>query len=152
GAVNLVSSQRQEPHLGASYQIGSFGTHRVTANGRYVDPVTGILLGASTFLDVAKNNYEIDVEIPHDTGKLHPAKVTRFHDGYFAYGVNLEAGVVDRSWAKRLSLQTFTSSYDKELQHNVVMTVPYGEVRSGETVYGATARYDVALGQQVDLE
>jgi len=78
--------------------------------------------------------------------------VPRFHDDYRAYGVTLEAGVVERPWAERLLLRGYASTYDKELQHNVVMTTPYGEVTYAETVYGATARYDVELGSGVQLD
>ncbi|HEU4579015.1 MAG TPA: TonB-dependent siderophore myxochelin receptor MxcH [Polyangiaceae bacterium] len=151
GAVNLVSNQEDETRFGASYQVGSFGTHRATLNGRYRHEPTGIVLGGAAFLDLARNDYPVDVEVPDERGRLFPATVRRFHDGYRARGAMLEAGVVDRSWAKRLLLQGFASTYEKELQHNLVMTVPYGEVEYGETVYGLTARYDVELTEQLEL-
>jgi vitamin B12 transporter len=152
GAVNLVTDQSYETHLGASYQVGSFGTYRATLDGRYRHEPTGLILGAAAFLDVAKNDYEVDVEVPNAVGRLFPATVPRFHDGYLAYGATLEAGVVDVSWARRLTVHGFVSAYDKELQHNLVMTVPYGEVSYGESVYGATGRYEVDLGAGFDLE
>ncbi len=152
GAVNVVSDQSYESHLGASYQVGSFGTHRATLDGRYRHEASGFVIGGASFLDVAKNDYRVDVEIPNEVGRLFPATVPRFHDGYRAYGATLELGVVDVPWARRLTLQAFASTYDKELQNNLVMTVPYGEVTYGETVYGATARYDAALGPSLDLE
>jgi vitamin B12 transporter len=64
----------------------------------------------------------------------------------------LELGVVDRAWAKRLLVRAFYSTYDKDLQNNMVMTIPYGEVIYGETVYGATARYEVAPSDDTELE
>ena len=76
----------------------------------------------------------------------------RFNDGYLSYGGTLELGVVDQPWARRLTVQAFASTYDKELQHNQVMTVPYGEVEYGESVYGVTGRYDVELGPVFELE
>lgn len=152
GALNLVTDQEYETHLGGSYQIGSFGTHRATLNGRYRHEPSGIVVGGAAFLDLAKNDYPVDVQVPDERGRLYPATVRRFHDGYRAYGATLEAGIVDQSWAKRLTLQVFASTYDKELQHNLVMTVPYGEVEYGETVYGVTGRYEVPLTPQLDLE
>jgi vitamin B12 transporter len=152
GAVNLVSDRSSETHLGASYQIGSFGIHRLTIDGGWRHEPTGFIALGSAFLDRAENDYEVDVEVADAQGRLSPATVPRFHDGYLAYGATLELGVVDQPWAKRLTLQAFASTYDKELQHNVVMTVPYGEVEYGETVYGATARYDVDLGPHLELE
>jgi vitamin B12 transporter len=152
GAVNLVTDQSHETHAGFSYQVGSFGTHRVTVDGRYRHEPSGFIVGGAAFLDAAKNDYEVDVEVADAQGRLSPATVPRFHDAYLAYGATLEVGVVDQPWAKRLTLQAFASTYDKDLQHNVVMTVPYGEVEYGETVYGATARYDVALDPIFTLE
>jgi vitamin B12 transporter len=152
GAVNLVTDQGYETHLGMSYQVGSFGTHRVTVDGRWRHEPTGFVFGGAAFLDSARNDYEVDVEVADAQGRLSPATVPRFHDGYFSYGATLEMGVVEQPWAKRLTLQAFASTYDKELQHNFVMTVPYGEVEYGETVYGATARYEVEIGPVFELE
>ncbi len=152
GAVNLVSDQSLETRAGFSYQLGSYGTHRVTLDGQFVDEPTGIFAGGAVFLDLALNNYDVDVEVPDRFGRLSPATVPRFHDAYLAYGLTAEVGIADQSWARRLSLRGFVSTYDKELQHNVVMAVPYGEVEYGEAVYGGTARYDVELGQGFELE
>jgi len=152
GALNLVSYRPDTTHLNASYQFGSFGTHRFSLDGRYRHEPTGFIAGATAFVDHADNDYQIDVPVSDARGRLYTARVRRFHDAYSAYGASIDAGVVDRSWAKRLKLRAFVSSYDKDLQHNVVMTVPYGEVTYGETVYGTTARYEVALAPQLDLE
>lgn len=152
GAVNLVTDPSYETHGGVSYQVGSFGTHRATVDGRWRHEPSGFIAGGAAFLDVAENDYAIDVEVADARGRLSPATVRRFHDGYMSYGATLELGVVDQPWARRLTLQAFASTYDKELQHNQVMTVPYGEVEYGETVYGVTARYDVELSPAFDLE
>ncbi len=152
GAVNLVSDQSYRNHLVASYQVGSFGTHRVSVEGRYHDAPSGLVAGGAAFFDVAQNNYDVDVEIPDARGRLFAANVPRFHDRYRSYGGNVEVGLVDRPWARRLLLKGFASTYDKELQNNLVMTVPYGEVTYGESVYGGTLRYEVPLHSKVDLE
>jgi TonB family protein len=152
GAVNLVSDDAYDTHAGASYQVGSFGTHRVTADGRWRHGPSGIVLGAATFFDVTKNDYDVDVEIPDGRGRPQPATVPRFHDRYRAWGGVVEAGVVERPWARRLLLRGFYSTYDKELQHNLVMTVPYGEVSYGESVAGATLRYEADLRENVSFE
>lgn len=152
GAVDLVTDPHFTTHLGASYQVGSFGTVRATAAGRYRDEPTGLVFGGSFFLDTTRNDYPVDVSVTDASGQTYDARVKRFHDGYHGYGVRIEAGVVDRPWAKKLLLQGYLSTYDKDLQNNVVMTVPYGEVTYGETVYGATARYEQPLHDKVDLE
>jgi vitamin B12 transporter len=152
GAVNLVSDDAYNTHAGASYQVGSFGTHRVTADGRWRHEPSGIVLGAATFFDAAKNDYDVDVEIPDKVGRPQLATVPRFHDRYRAWGGVVEAGVVERPWARRLLLRGFYSIYDKELQHNLVMEVPYGEVRYGESIAGATLRYQADLHENVSVE
>lgn len=151
GAVNLVSDQSYRSHLGASYQVGSFGTHRLSLDGRYHHVPSGFIAGASGFLDAAQNDYKVRVQTPDAQGRLSTVEVPRFHDWYRAWGTRLEVGVIDRPWARKLLLQGFTSVYDKALQNNLVMTVPYGEVTYGEQVSGATARYEVGLGP-VELE
>lgn len=143
GAVNLVSDRSNHNRLLASYQVGAFGTHRLTLDARYVHPRSALFAGVSGFFDRAKNNYPVDVEVPDARGRLSDATVKRFHDGYTAGGGSVELGVADKRWAKRLSVRGYLSAYDKELQNNLVMTVPYGAVHYGEQVWGVTARYEV---------
>jgi vitamin B12 transporter len=152
GAVNLVSDDGYWPMAGASYQVGSFGTHRTNVNARYYHQPSGALVRGSAFLDSTNNNYEIDVKVTDAQGQLSPATLRRFHDDYRAYGASLEAGVVERPWAKRLLLRGFAASFDKELQHNTIMSVPYGEVRYAQSVRGATLRYEVSPSPGVELE
>jgi vitamin B12 transporter len=152
GALNLVTDSRYATHLSASYQIGSFGTHRATVNGRYRHDASGLIVGASAFADKSENDYRVDVQAPGPDSRLVPANVRRFHDGYRAFGGALEVGVVDRPWAKRLLVRGYATTYDKELQHNLIMAFPYGQVANGESVYGATARYDVELSDALKWE
>jgi vitamin B12 transporter len=141
GAFNFVTNRLwTTTQASASYQAGSFGTHRITgaARGRH-----GMLLtSADVYFDTADNDYEIDVEVPDDRGRPYPATVRRRHDDYRAYGAFVEAGVIDQPWARRLTVRGFASKYDKDLQHNAVMTVPYGEVRYGGTSLGGLARWE----------
>ncbi len=153
GAVNLVTTDDLTgTHGAASYQFGSFGTHRLTLGARHHDPATGLFARVGGFLDDADNDYAIDVEVPDDRGRLAPARVRRFHDAYHAAGAKLEAGLLDRPWAKRLVLGAFVAGFDKELQHNVVMTVPYGEVEYGRVSAGATVAYRHVLADRLTVD
>lgn len=152
GAINLVSDRRYENGIGASAQVGSFGEQRFTVNGALRDDPTGLVVNVAGFYDHADNDYDVDVEVPDDRGRLSPARVPRFHDGYRAYGATVEAGVVDRPWAKRLLLRGYAVALEKELQHNTVMTVPYGEAHYGQGAVGATGRYEVDATQNLKLE
>ncbi len=153
GAVNLVGDKNvRGTHGSVSYQTGSFGTERLSLGARHLHAPSGFLLRLGGFADRADNDYPIDVEVPDEQGRLSPARVYRFHDDYRAVGIHLELGVVEQPWAKRLLLRAFATDYDKELQHNAVMTVPYGEVEYGETSLGATLRYEHTLARRVALD
>lgn len=141
GAVNLVTPAKYETMAQATYQVGSFGTHRATVAGRYRHEPSGFVAGIDAFLDYADNDYKIDVNVPDERGRLAPARVRRFHDAYRARGVFAEAGVVDKPWARKLLVRGFSSWYRKQLQNNVVMTVPYGETFYGDGLYGGLAEY-----------
>jgi outer membrane cobalamin receptor len=152
GVVNLVTPQQRRSYFAGSYQIGSFGTQRVTLDGRLRDADSGLFVAHTAFLDVAKNDYDVQVDLPDERGRTTKTDVPRFHDGYRAFGGTLEAGVTDKPWAKRLSLTGFASSKDKQLQNDLYMRIPYGEVTYGESIYGATARYEVSPAPAWKLE
>ncbi|MCP3097916.1 TonB-dependent siderophore myxochelin receptor MxcH [Myxococcus sp. K15C18031901] len=142
GAVNLVSADGDEPSgASLSLQAGSFGTYRGSAAGQYRLGERGLFVKGHVFGDLARNDYKVDVEVPDERGRLQAARVPRFHDGFTAGGAGLEVGVVDKPFADRLSLRVFGTRSRKELQNNVVMTVPYGEARSAESGYGALATW-----------
>jgi vitamin B12 transporter len=154
GAINLMSDHDREAglHGAASFQGGSFGTYRATVNGHHFDERSGWLTRVGAFLDLAENDYPMEVLVPDATGQEVPARVHRVHDAYRARGVNLETGVVNRPWAKRLSLRGFVTDHDKEVPHNLFMTFnPYGDVEYAQTTYGLVARYENGFSRHVSL-
>lgn len=147
GAINLVSDA--EPGGGLSYQGGSFDTHRLAAHARLERGI--FRLRTSAFADAAANDYAVDVEVPDAVGRPEPATVRRFHDAYSAAGGSLELGVADRPWADDLSLRGFASQFDKEIQHKVGMTVPYGEPVYGVDTVGGTLTWKYAPIRAFDV-
>jgi len=142
GAVNLVTPRVDAGFTGNfSYQPGSFGTHRVNSNIQYFNDQKGLFINASGFYDFTRNNYDVDVEVPDERGRLSDATVPRFHDDYEAYGANAEVGFRQKSWADEASIKLFATDFTKDIQHNNVMTIPYGEVTSGGENYGIAGRY-----------
>lgn len=153
GAVNLVTNPEVRGTHGAlSYQGGSFGTSRATLGLHTYDEPTGLFSRVSGFWDHADNDYPIDVEAPDSAGRLAPARVYRFHDAYTAGGVNVETGFIKRKWAKRLLVRAFVADYGKELPHNPVMTVPYGDVRYDRMTAGASVRYEHVLARRFPVD
>ncbi|TSC26494.1 TonB family protein [Corallococcus sp. Z5C101001] len=142
GAVELVTDQDvRGTGVTGSYELGSFDTHRFTTSVRHLQESTGLLVRAHGFYDDARNNYPIQVEVPNDLGKLAPVEVRRFHDGYRAGGASVEAGYVDRPWARRLLVRAFLNAAGREIQNDVAMESAYGDVTTAEGTAGATLRY-----------
>lgn len=127
GAIDLVTDPSWVDRASASYQVGSFGTHRGSIGARVRDDATGAALGMSLFVDRATNDYEVEVEVPDDLGRPVPTRVRRFHDAYQAGGAIIEGGLVQRGPIERALVRVFQAQYAKELQHNLVMAIPYGE-------------------------
>lgn len=153
GAINIVTAERLAGDRAAvSVQLGSFGTARTTAVGQLHHSPTGLVLRVSAFFDRAENDYSIDVEVPDARGRLVDARVRRFHDGYRAFGGRIEAGVVDRPWARQLVLRAFATRHTRDLQHNVIMTIPYGEVVTAGQSLGANMRYTNGFGAHWSLD
>ncbi|MCP3144858.1 TonB-dependent siderophore myxochelin receptor MxcH [Pyxidicoccus xibeiensis] len=147
GAVQLVTiDDIQGTRASASYELGSFDTHRLTVSGRHLVESRGLFVRASGFFDSSPNDYLIDVTVDDSQGRPVPATLPRFHDAYRALGGGVEAGFVDRPWARRLLLRAFASDAAKEIQHDTAMKAKYGEVDSGNTSAGATLRYEHTFG------
>lgn len=152
GAFNLVTDRRTTgARAGASYTAGSFGLHRFSAGARYRGTDSGVFIKAEAYLDHADNDYPIYVDVSDRAGLITETKVFRFHDAYSARGGNVELGWVDRSWARRLLLRVFASDYRKQIQHNSIMTAPYGEAEEGGLSTGASLRYEHGFGRSVTL-
>lgn len=157
GAVNLVTDDHVAgTHGSLSYQAGSFDTHRFVGTARHRDEGSGAFVRASSFVDASANDYTIDVQEsdprPGNRGRVAPFRVRRFHDGYRAKGVVLEAGVVDRPFAKRLLVRSFLSDFDLDLQNNIYGESPYGEASRAITTRGASLRYKHRLTRRWDVD
>jgi TonB family protein len=153
GAVNLVTDDHIDgTHSGGSLQVGSFGTLRATWNARHLQRPSGWLTRVSAFRDHADNDYPMNIEVADARGRNVPARVYRFHDAYSASGASVETGVVDKPWARRLLLRAFASHYDKQIQHNLMMTFsPYGDVTLAGSSAGASLRYENRFARRVGV-
>ncbi|HTU63513.1 MAG TPA: TonB-dependent receptor plug domain-containing protein, partial [Polyangiales bacterium] len=147
GAINVVTpGPRGGAHATASYQAGSYGEQRATLSGQLLHEPTGLYVGTSAFLDLADNDYPIDVTLPNEVGRPEPARTHRFHDHYRASGAFIDAGWVRRPWADRLLVRGFVAETQQDLQHNAFMTVPYGGVTFGARTLGGNVRYQLHSG------
>ncbi|MEL6339343.1 MAG: TonB-dependent receptor plug domain-containing protein [Myxococcota bacterium] len=152
GALNFVTPRIDGNHAAASYQTGSFNTHRATIDGQLIDDASGWFARLSGYYDHTDNDYRITVDVPGPQGQGSlPRRVRRFHDRFQGWGANLETGVLERRWADRLTIKGFYTRLDQEIQNNVFQTVPYGEPVSSDYAAGATIRYDHELSERLDV-
>ncbi len=152
GAVNLVSPQNQS-WLGGGFslQAGSFSTLRFSA-GAHHRSRRGLYQAAGVYIDSTLNDYPVSVQIPDSNGRLHDSIVPLFHNAYDARGGFADVGVVNQPWADKIVLRLYYSEYDKQLQNNAVMTVPYGAAAYGESVAGGSLSLAHRLGAvSIDL-
>ncbi|GAA3627364.1 TonB-dependent receptor [Flavivirga jejuensis] len=167
GAVNLVPLKERNGWSGsASYQLGSFNTHRAIGSIGYVSDKTGLFFNVAGFYDYTDNNYKIDVAVDNDEGQLHQETVERFHDAYCAYGTNLRLGIRNKKWANELSVESYFGNYTNEVQNsqspglisypdfginNAVAGNPFGEVHFTNFSVGTNLRYNINIADRWKL-
>ncbi|WP_395837377.1 TonB-dependent siderophore myxochelin receptor MxcH [Cystobacter fuscus] len=153
GAVQLVTDQEvRGTGVAASYELGSYDTHRLTVSARHLHAPSGLFLRANAFLDRTRNDYPVSAEVSDLRGHTELRRVYRFHDAYGATGASVEAGFVNKPWARRLMLRAFVNGNDKELQNSIGMKVPYGDVTSGENSFGSTLRYEQLFPERFSVD
>lgn len=143
GAIELVSHEpARGTHGTASYQVGSFDTHRLVGSARHLHAPSGLFLRAEGSYDAAENDYPITVLLEDARGGRRPRRVRRNNDAYRAGFASIEAGYVRRPWAKRLTLRGYFGDLHKEIPSDPLMQVPYGEVQTSRRAGGALLRFE----------
>ncbi|MFA0964126.1 carboxypeptidase-like regulatory domain-containing protein [Roseivirga sp. BDSF3-8] len=137
GAINVVTNRTPGDFLDASYAYGSFNTHRAAVNAQMYDTNTGLTFRTRSFYNKTDNNYDIDVRLIGEGGvpEEEPTEVERFHDGYRSAMVQVEGGVMQKSWADELMLGVLYSDNFNEIQQTYGSSTynpPLGEVTQEE--------------------
>jgi vitamin B12 transporter len=141
-AVNVISEVAPAgTRAGAWAELGSFGSYRVAGALRGRHGPTGVVASVDGFVARARNDYPVNVEVTDELGGVTAARLPRFHAGHAAFGGRAEVGVVDRSWAKRLTVQMNGMRAARELQHDLVMSAPWGEARTSASSLGTVVHY-----------
>ncbi|AXY74281.1 cobalamin receptor protein [Paraflavitalea soli] len=140
GAVNIVTRQELSSYTDAMYSIGSFNTHKAAIN-TYRNIGHHLFIRAGGFYNYSDNNYTITADVPDQMGNPVPQKVKRFHDRYRDYQLNAEVGITQQKWADLFSVHGSFYLMDKDVQHNMVMTEPYGAITRQEHTWNAGLRY-----------
>lgn len=143
GAVNFVTRDLGlADRLEISAELASFGTFRGSAVSRVaLVPQLGIFAEVDAFFDRTDNDYKIQAQLPDERGRPHTETVTRFHDGYEAYGLSPRVGVMGLPWADRLVLGAFFTETNKEIQNDLRGNTPYGDITQGDITHGLNLQY-----------
>jgi outer membrane receptor protein involved in Fe transport len=143
GAVNAVTRKDAGSWFDFAYGHSSFDTHKTSLSLRRA-LAGGAFVEAHAFRNTSDNDYPVDVYLQDPaTYKVddRPTRVRRFHDGYANQGAQVLFGWNDRPWAEHASGGLVGSGMEKDVQHNLNMEQPYGEVRLSESARGAFLNY-----------
>ncbi len=142
GGVNFVTKENPNNYADISYQHGSFNSHQFNLNTHYNFPNSKFGISTSNYFISSDNNYDIDVLVADpETARESPATVERFHDGVTSIYSEIKAGFTDISFADKLELGLNYFSFEKELQNDLLQTLPYGEATFEEENYGINLHY-----------
>ncbi|MEM6532150.1 MAG: TonB-dependent receptor plug domain-containing protein [Myxococcota bacterium] len=147
GAINLTSRQSDTSEGDASYQFGSFNTHRAVASARVTSDDDRWFAKATGFYDFAANDYSITVD---ESGI--PLTVDRINGEYEASGARLRFGLREWGGLRRLDATVYYSESVAGIPHNQTMGVPFGEAEADIAVVGLTTRYLQEFGDDWDLD
>lgn len=144
GAVNIITNQRKRNFLDASYDFGSFNTHRTTLNTQYITS-SGFVTRLSSYINYSDNNYEIDDivvrdELGNDTGE-RVDNVERFHDAYSSQMINFKTGFVEKPFADELFIGVLAAANRNEIQHPIDPQNPFGEVFTKNKLLSGSIQY-----------
>lgn len=145
GAVNLVSDRSTRgTRVTNSVQAGSFGERRWSGSVRHLQG-EHVFLGASGFVDGADNDYSVEVDIAGPDGRVSRAEVVRPADDYAARGLSVEAGLVRLPGVSRLLARGYFGQNRRQVRHNALMTVAYGEVGYRKHTRGLNLEFQSGL-------
>lgn len=146
GAINLVTKSGTKSFGEASYEIGSFNTHRVSLNGLYKSKNEKFFAGIDGFFNYSENNYGADVRVLDDnTGVTKDAHVNLFHNQFKNYYAEAFPGISNTKWADELKLTITHFSIDKQFQFGTTMDKPFGAARGTQQSFSPSVLYKKQL-------
>ena len=123
GAVNIVTKEFSTDYLDASYELGSYHTHKGSVFSRKNFPKSGILLGAGGYYTSAKNDYSF--RVPERENLL----VKRDHDRFRSYMLKWKVAFT-KFWFDEISTEFGYYNRFNETQ-GVLKNIQHAENKSG---------------------
>lgn len=146
GGINLVTRNPTSNLMEASYEIGSFNTHRVTANVFITGKNPSHYVGLNTAYNYSDNNYKVNTPfIASETGQKYYKEVKRFHDATKSYYGEVFTGIRGKKWADDIRFSFIFSDFYKEIQNDSEMGKVYGKPFNKEQNYAALVSYKKEL-------
>jgi outer membrane receptor protein involved in Fe transport len=128
GAINIITNNKLNNYVDASYSFGSFNTHRTTINTGFTLK-SGFTVQINAFQNYSDNNYRVYVPIVVDqeSRKTQMGWVNRFHDRYHNETLIANVGVVNKKYADRLLLGVTLGQNKADVQTGARMFDVYGD-------------------------
>lgn len=123
GAVNIVTKEFSTDYLDASYELGSYQTHKGSVFSRKNFPKSGVLLGAGGYCTSAKNDYSF--RVPERENLL----VRRDHDRFRSYMLKGKIAFT-KLWFDEISTEFGYYNRFNEIQ-GVLKNIQHAENQSG---------------------
>jgi putative mxcH protein len=123
GAVNIVTKEFSTDYLDASYEFGSYQTHKGSVFSRKNFPKSGILLGVGGYYTFAKNDYTF--RVPERENLL----VKRDHDRFRSYMLKGKVAFT-KLWFDEISSEFGYYNRFNEIQ-GVLKNIQHAENKSG---------------------
>lgn len=154
GAVNMVSKRSYDKHAEASYEIGSFNTHRASANLYYQDTTHKLFVGTDMFVNYSDNNYDVTVDVTdEETSTQHKEKIKLFHNTFKHYYGEVYGGVINTRWADELRLSVTGFWIHRDNQYGATMDQAFGASSSRQYSVIPTLRYKKSfLNKRLQLD
>ncbi|MEM9858327.1 MAG: hypothetical protein AAF843_13260, partial [Bacteroidota bacterium] len=147
GGINIIPKKHEATYLDATYQYGSFNTHRPSINLFLINK-NDFFVGSNFFYNYSDNNYKIDAqELDEFAGKaVRVIEVERFHSRFESYYGDISFGLRNKSWADELKFTVIYNDIYREIQTPIQFDeiVAFGE--PFETDNGFTGMLDYQVG------
>jgi len=164
GGINIIPRQTYNDYFEASYEIGSFNTHRVSIMG-LKSLNNNLFVGVNSFFNYSDNDYLMD-DIPNRSievfenrfGRMDTALVEssiearRFNDRHISTYFEGQLGILQKKWADRLIISSSYSYRHDQVQHGRRVTIrPAGEAKRNRTSFIQKISYSNKLWNRLNL-
>lgn len=151
GGINVITTEPHYDYLDASYQIGSFNTHKFTLNaGKTLNK--DVIFSVGGFYNYSDNSYKIRAFQRTANFKEEEVTVNRFHNAHESFSLSGSINIKNNLWADKFSLSVNYSDRSDEIQHGLrIGNIAVGEANTSATSIVGTAKYEKTIGKKLTV-